>query len=980
MVVGGLLKAAFEKAFFREKKEVFQAHFSHVFSIETTGAFAIAIKHRNTETIVAIAIATTMPSTIRIGDLVSSAVGAKGTIPEGKKRKSRHVLYGFVIASVPGKKWIVYWMQYQKCSAHTSNKLKKPDHLQNLRGQYELLDIPKLLENDVVDDIRAYIDKGGKVVPWHQLDHTSPTPRSASNGSPERSGQPPQPNLPRPATNRIGASPTVVTNPSVAAPRNSAADSVAMPPPASVATTVATTDPSIGTDSFRADMSLTTTDPSTESTTETPATTDESGSSDDDDAATDQACYDPASVAAELMDACRHQLAFDRYKTEKGRLIGSSVVQESDHRGPGKARKSYLKWTVREDVKADDIAPGKKEFEQVGVTGIDWQKHDDIRCGPKNKNKRKNFLELLIHLWPGDWREQLKQLNVRIRKENKDKERNGRLRARAKLMKEISEREFWIFFGLMIVARTFGRDGEIWDSTTRHEGEVPICDYTKDMTRARFKAIRSVMPWLFADMDKEGTDPWFQITKGIEGFNRNRMEKVWASFTKVVDESISAFRPRTTKHGNLPHLSWVLRKPEPLGTEFKVVADSETGMLLHLELMRGKHKGMEDLKYAKQYKATCATVVRLQEATARTTNVDRKGDTHAIPKETLMGDSWFTSVQAAIQVALRGGNYIGVLKTAYNGYPKKFIQDKMKNWPGGSHLVLETTTPEEVELLAIGYKYNKNKILCFLATKGAGHTEPGSPYKARWKDDNGNTNSRDVNRPEIVSKYFERSNKIDVHNQSRQHDLRLEKHWTTCDGNFRVVTTLFGMTVTDAWLAYKHHLDPKHRHKNIKVAIFAAIVCKDCLENKFRDTPPEEHLTMYVPGADASTISALTSPDGSRAPSPSDGAAAGSSAAVGAPARTSYEDIVEELKRKHVLVKCEERTSYSNVVDGKKRCGVRTKRGHCRDCGRKTPTHCGLCEPVYGAKEAWLCSACHPKHLKELESAFYTSLSNRVIG
>ena len=80
--------------------------------------------------------------------------------------------------------------------------------------------------------------------------------------------------------------------------------------------------------------------------------------------------------------------------------------------------------------------------------------------------------------------------------------------------------------------------------------------------------------------------------------------------------------------------------------------------------------------------------------------------------------------------------------------------------------MLETKTPAEVELLAIGYNYNKRKVVCFLATKGAGHTEPGTPYEARWKDVNCNTHSREVNCPEVVAKYFEFNHKVDVHNQS----------------------------------------------------------------------------------------------------------------------------------------------------------------------------------------------------------------------
>jgi len=50
---------------------------------------------------------------------------------------------------------------------------------------------------------------------------------------------------------------------------------------------------------------------------------------------------------------------------------------------------------------------------------------------------------------------------------------------------------------------------------------------------------------------------------------------------------MSAFCPQTRSTGNLPHLSFIMRKPEDLGTEFKVVACLMTGILLHLEIQKG---------------------------------------------------------------------------------------------------------------------------------------------------------------------------------------------------------------------------------------------------------------------------------------------------------------------------------------------------------------------------------------------------------
>ena len=38
----------------------------------------------------------------------------------------------------------------------------------------------------------------------------------------------------------------------------------------------------------------------------------------------------------------------------------------------------------------------------------------------------------------------------------------------------------------------------------------------------------------------------------------------------MFEESTSTIVPRTTPTGGLPTISYIMRKPEPLGTEFKV--------------------------------------------------------------------------------------------------------------------------------------------------------------------------------------------------------------------------------------------------------------------------------------------------------------------------------------------------------------------------------------------------------------------------
>ena len=61
----------------------------------------------------------------------------------------------------------------------------------------------------------------------------------------------------------------------------------------------------------------------------------------------------------------------------------------------------------------------------------------------------------------------------------------------------------------------------------------------------------------------------------IYGFNAE-CNNIATSYMKVGDESMSAIIFQTMAEGNLPNLSYILRKTDPLGTEFKTVYCSIT--------------------------------------------------------------------------------------------------------------------------------------------------------------------------------------------------------------------------------------------------------------------------------------------------------------------------------------------------------------------------------------------------------------------
>ncbi|MGH7955225.1 MAG: hypothetical protein ACREOZ_04615, partial [Gloeomargaritales cyanobacterium] len=181
-------------------------------------------------------------------------------------------------------------------------------------------------------------------------------------------------------------------------------------------------------------------------------------------------------------------------------------------------------------------------------------------------------------------------------------------------------------------------------------------------------------------------------------------------------------------------------------------------------------------------------------------------------KEGVKGDAWFGSVKAAAELGKQGKMAVLQIKMGFGLFPKKFIEETMKDAPGGTHVVLEGTHPNGTDLIAIGYRYNAKTTLHFVMTTDAFSTRPGPPYEMKYADRFGNVQVRMVTRPRVISEFFENSNCIDLHNQARQSDLALEKCWQTMDPWFRLHTTLIGINVVNTHkLCDIHHLFLRQR-------------------------------------------------------------------------------------------------------------------------------------------------------------------------
>ena len=145
-----------------------------------------------------------------------------------------------------------------------------------------------------------------------------------------------------------------------------------------------------------------------------------------------------------------------------------------------------------------------------------------------------------------------------------------------------------------------------------------------------------------------------------------------------------------------------------------------------------------------------------------------------------LADSWFGPVKDVENVVESGHHGTSIIKTSHSCSPKKWLNATMKDMPGRTLIVLKGAIEElNCNLARIGCKHNKKIVLNFALTQGAGSSEPGVPYEARFPDKHGNLCVRHVALPQVIAKYFKCSNKIGVHDQVRQFGIGLKKKWKT---------------------------------------------------------------------------------------------------------------------------------------------------------------------------------------------------------
>lgn len=186
-------------------------------------------------------------------------------------------------------------------------------------------------------------------------------------------------------------------------------------------------------------------------------------------------------------------------------------------------------------------------------------------------------LKVWLFLYPGEIEGDLRQINEALVSQNP-----GGKPWPATL------HEYVKFIGLVHASRLYTQKGQaLWASESTGLRVAPNFKQY-GMSWNRFQQLMRAVPWAFAKKTASMTDPWWRFRRGIEGFNVNRARSIIMSCVFVLDESMSSWAPQTSATGGLPNISFIKRKPKPLGTEFKNACDGLHGVMLLLEVQEGK--------------------------------------------------------------------------------------------------------------------------------------------------------------------------------------------------------------------------------------------------------------------------------------------------------------------------------------------------------------------------------------------------------
>jgi hypothetical protein len=255
-------------------------------------------------------------------------------------------------------------------------------------------------------------------------------------------------------------------------------------------------------------------------------------------------------------------------------------------------------------------------------------------------------------------------------------------------------------------------------------GRQTYPDFGQYVSENQFKAFCSAAPFCWSDKKHWYEDtrdiPWDVFLPCLAEFNSKRQQLLKTTML-LLDESMSGWRPKTTKLGGIPNITYEPRKPKPLGTMFRSGVECISGVLVAQDVFQ-----LPEHQSAKSFNVERSHMPDNSDITAHTAEVLRLVESARVPKGGLAGH-WV------------------VFKTMISG----------------------------VDLFAMVYAWSQKGVSYILSTYSS--TEPSPKmYKSLFEDDFGKVSCKEISRPGIAHLLFDYLPLVDEQNKQRQNKLALE--------------------------------------------------------------------------------------------------------------------------------------------------------------------------------------------------------------
>lgn len=367
---------------------------------------------------------------------------------------------------------------------------------------------------------------------------------------------------------------------------------------------------------------------------------------------------------------------------------------------------------------------------------------------------------------------------------------NEQIEEKSTLPLLINTQKYLTLLGILYLMSLFPLPNrrQYWSEVTT--SVIPPMRFGRFMPISHFEHFLQHISW----SEPNPNDKWSAVRDWFTEFNRRRQQVILPSDRLTIDEMMSANRTNRTLTNNvpqgLPHQTKIPRKPESVGVEIRCLIDARSEIMYALELQESK----EDM----------ATKEFVQETgSAGTACIMRQCQSLFGTGRTIYGDSAFASVNTAYHLRQRGLHFMGLVKTAHREYPKKLFKSMPVAIRSGESRY-KRSERDGIPLVAVAWWDKKLKM--FISTAGTNARAPDHERVRYRLKPNGEYEiyKKYTQISSIPYEYFSFAQKVDVHNHRRQGILAMERALSTRSWAFRIVSTLLGVIMVDAYALYNN--------------------------------------------------------------------------------------------------------------------------------------------------------------------------------